>query len=55
MSIFLIKYLLKAQGSRPGDPKRTYEYIPYEKLQEVGQEIQRRLMSIFLIKYLLQA
>ena len=29
MSIFLIEYFLKAQGSRPGDPNRTYEYIPY--------------------------
>ena len=28
MSIFLIKYLLKSQGSRPGDPKRAYENIP---------------------------
>ena len=29
MSIFLLKYRLKAQGNRPGDPKRTYEYIPH--------------------------
>ena len=29
MSISLIRYVLKAQGSRPGAPKRIYEYIPY--------------------------
>ena len=29
MSIFLIKYILKAQGSGPRDPEKTYEYIPY--------------------------
>jgi len=29
MSIFLIKYLLKSSGSRPGDAKWTVEYIPY--------------------------
>ena len=36
MSIFLIryvltnKYVLKAYGSRPGAPKRIYEYIPFQ-------------------------
>jgi len=29
MSIFLIKYFLKAYGSRPGDPKMAYGYIPH--------------------------
>jgi len=29
MSIFLIKYFLKAYGSRPGNPEMTYEYIPH--------------------------
>ena len=29
MDIFLSRYVLKAQGSRPGAPKRMYEYIPY--------------------------
>ena len=28
MSIFLIRYVLTAWGSRPGVPKRIYEYIP---------------------------
>ena len=28
INIFLIEYVLKAQGSRPGPPKRIYEYIP---------------------------
>ena len=55
MRILLIKYLLKAQANRPGDRKRTYEYIPYLKLMEVEQEIQRGLMTIFLYKYILKA
>ena len=29
MSIFLGEYLFKAKGGRPGNPKRTYGYIPY--------------------------
>jgi hypothetical protein len=29
MSIFLIRYVLKAGGSRPWAAKRIYEYIPY--------------------------
>ena len=29
MNIFLIRCVLKAQGSRRGLPKRIYEYIPY--------------------------
>ena len=29
IDIFLIRYVLKAEGSRPGAPKRIYEYIPY--------------------------
>ena len=28
-SIFLLEYVLKAQGSIPGAPKRIYEYFPY--------------------------
>ena len=28
--IFLIRYVFKAQGSIPGAPKKTYEYIPYQ-------------------------
>ena len=63
MSIFLIKYLLKAWGvGRPGDPKRTYEYIRlyslsniFQKLKEVDQEIQSGLMVVFLIKSLFKA
>ena len=30
MSVFLIRYVLKAWGSRPWAPKRIYEYIPYQ-------------------------
>ena len=30
MSTFLIRYVLKAWGSRPGAPKMIYEYIPDE-------------------------
>ena len=60
MSIFLIRYVLKAWGSGPGAPKRIYEYIPYhldmfEKLKEVDHELQRGYMSIFLVKYILKA
>ena len=55
MRILLIKYLLKAQANRPGDRKRTYEYIPYLKLMEVEQVIQRGLMTRFLNKYILKA
>ena len=53
MSIFLIEYLLKAQGGRPGDPKRKHEYILSNisyNFKEVNQEIQRGFMSIFLYK-----
>ena len=57
--MFLIKYLSKASRHRLGDPKRTYEYIPYQIslkcMEEVDQETQRGLMSIFFIKYLLKA
>jgi hypothetical protein len=28
MSIFLIRYVLKSYGNRPGAPRRIYEYIP---------------------------
>ena len=28
--IFLIRYVLKAEASRPGAPKRIYAYIPYK-------------------------
>ena len=29
MSTFLIRYVFKFYGSRPGAPRRIYEYIPY--------------------------
>ena len=29
MSIFFIKYVLEACGSRPGIPNHAYEYIPH--------------------------
>ena len=36
MSIFLIRYALKVRGSRPGAPKRIYEYIPYYQGSRLG-------------------
>ena len=35
MSIFLIRYVLKAWGSRPWAPKKIYEYIPYQILFKI--------------------
>ena len=55
MNICLIKSLLKASGSRPGDPKTTYECIPSKyllKAQGLDLDMQRGHRSIFLIKYL---
>ena len=63
MNIFLIRYVLTAWGSRPGAPKRIYEYIPDQNslfdmswnLTEIDQELKGGYMSIFRIRYVLKA
>ena len=52
-SIFLIKCLVKSQGSRPGDAKTLVLLSKTKPFYSVDQDIQRELMSIFLIRYLL--
>ena len=41
-SIFVLRYLLRAEGNRPGDPQRTYclySWDRYPRLKEIYQEI----------------
>ena len=61
MSIFLIRYVSKAKGNRPGALQRAYMsifLIRYDMsyyLKEEDQDLQRGCMSIFLIRYVLKA
>ena len=59
MSIFLIRYVLKAWGNRPEAPRRLHEYIHYwicgKKLRTVDHGLQRGCMSIFSIRCVLKS
>ena len=47
MNIFLMRCFLKAERSRPGAPKRIYEYIPYK----ICLKSLRGYMDIFFIRF----
>ena len=52
-NIFLIKYFLKATGSRPTYFKRSHQHIPIKYLLEIwvlDQHMSRGFVNTFLIK-----
>ena len=47
---FVIRYAIKVQESRQGDPKRIYEYIP----DCICNKSFTKYMNIFLVRYVLK-